>query len=63
MFTIINKKNENTKLNYLHFIKEIWTEIRDDSKNKIEQNYPLHGNHRIQIMKLKWLTLEFVKFS
>ena len=28
---------------------------------KIETNFPLY--HGIQILKLKWLTLEFVKFS
>ena len=29
----------------------------DDSKNYIEQNYPLNGDHRIQIVKPKWRTL------
>ena len=27
-------------------------------KNLIEQNYPLNGDHKIQIVKPKWLTLE-----
>ena len=29
--------------------------------NLIEQIYPLNGDHRIQTVKPKWLTLEWVK--
>ena len=34
------------------FIKEIWTLKRDDPKTDIEQNYPLYGDHGIQILNL-----------
>lgn len=37
---------KKTKLKYLHFIKGISTEERDDSKNKIKPKSPLRGPWR-----------------
>ena len=61
-FTCLNSAYKYETLSYNIYIYKRHMDIkRDDSK--IEQNYPLYGDHGIQIMKLKWLTLEFVKFS
>ena len=54
------KKKKNTKLKYLRFIKDIWTEKKMTPKNKTEQINPLYGDQGSQIMQLKWLTPEFV---
>ena len=47
---------------YTLYKKNIYIK-KDDSKNKTEQSSPLCGDHGSQIMKLKWLTPEFILFS
>ena len=54
----INKKLKKLSYNIYIFKSNMNEKTRDDSNKLIEQIYPLNGDHRIQTVKPKWLTLE-----